>query len=343
MTFWILPVLCIPIPRSSVILIQPNELKDTAIQSLLNTSTETVNIKIGNHTKYVIPSDPSSDQISLARLEIVADKWDDDVLMLHFEPTSEESAMEQLDEYIGSQVPLETKKDQALVKVSTRTRHRDGSLIGSRKAIDKEMTNAKVAFKFLGHGIPPPVGFTGIRCLIIFNVKMDLTRKARFVADDHMTAPPSSMTYASVVSRESVRIAFLLAALNGCEILAGDIGNAYTSEKIYYRTGQEWGTALEGTVCVIVRALYGLKSSANVWRTHFYNTLNKEIGFQYSYADNDFWMKKDACPDGTSYYTYILVYVDNVLIISHNPSFYMEQLKSNTMSNLTVSGHLRFI
>ena len=233
MTFWILPVLCIPIPRSSVILIQPNELKDTAIQSLLNTSTETVNIKIGNHTKYVIPSDPSSDQISLARLEIVADKWDDDVLMLHFEPTSEESAMEQLDEYIGSQVPLETKKDQALVKVSTRTRHRDGSLIGSRKAIDKEMTNAKVAFKFLGHGIPPPVGFTGIRCLIIFNVKMDLTRKARFVADDHMTAPPSSMTYASVVSRESVRIAFLLAALNGCEILAGDIGNAYTSEKIY--------------------------------------------------------------------------------------------------------------
>ena len=132
MTFWILPVLCIPIPRSSVILIQPNELKDTAIQSLLNTSTETVNIKIGNHTKYVIPSDPSSDQISLARLEIVADKWDDDVLMLHFEPTSEESAMEQLDEYIGSQVPLETKKGPALVKVSTCTRHSDGSLIGSR-------------------------------------------------------------------------------------------------------------------------------------------------------------------------------------------------------------------
>ena len=50
-----------------------------------------------------------------------------------------------------------------------------------------------------------------------------------------MTAPPSSMTYASVVSRESVRISFLLAALNNCEILAGDIGNAYlnayTSEK----------------------------------------------------------------------------------------------------------------
>ena len=45
------------------------------------------------------------------------------------------------------------------------------------------------------------------------------------------------MTYASVVSRESVRIAFLLAALNNLEILGGDIGNAYlnvmTIHKVY--------------------------------------------------------------------------------------------------------------
>ena len=44
------------------------------------------------------------------------------------------------------------------------------------------------------------------------------------------------MTYASVVRRESVRIAFLLAALNNLEILAGDTGNVYlnaiTTEKI---------------------------------------------------------------------------------------------------------------
>ena len=49
------------------------------------------------------------------------------------------------------------------------------------------------------------------------------------------------MTYASVVSRESVRISFLLAALNNLEILASDIGNVYlnamTTEKIYYRAG----------------------------------------------------------------------------------------------------------
>jgi len=70
------------------------------------------------------------------------------------------------------------------------------------------MTNVKIAFKFLGKDDPPPVGHTGIRCHIIFDVKMDLTRKSRFVAGEHMTAPPSSMTYASVVSHESVRIPF---------------------------------------------------------------------------------------------------------------------------------------
>ena len=51
------------------------------------------------------------------------------------------------------------------------------------------------------------------------------------------------MTYASVVSRESIIIAFLFAALNNFEILAGGIGisylNAMTTEKIYYRDGNE--------------------------------------------------------------------------------------------------------
>ena len=46
------------------------------------------------------------------------------------------------------------------------------------------------------------------------------TRKERLVADGNMTAPPSSITYSSVVSRESVMIAFLLESLNNLDILA---------------------------------------------------------------------------------------------------------------------------
>jgi len=81
-----------------------------------------------------------------------------------------------------------------------------------------------------------------------------------------MTAPPASITYASVVSRESVCIiAFVLAALNGLEIEVADIGNAYlnapTNEKIVITCGLEFGAQFEGRLAKIVRAQYGLKGS----------------------------------------------------------------------------------
>jgi hypothetical protein len=39
--------------------------------------------------------------------------------------------------------------------------------------------------------------------------------------------PMVELTYASVVSRDSVRITFLLAALNNLDVLCADVGNAY--------------------------------------------------------------------------------------------------------------------
>ena len=118
----------------------------------------------------------------------------------------------------GIEVPKSIRDDILLDKENRNTFWLD--------AISKEMTNVKIAFKFLGKDAHPPPGYKQIRCHIIFDVKMDLTRKARFVVGGHLTDPPTAMTYASVVSRESVRIAFLLAALNNLDILSGNIGNA---------------------------------------------------------------------------------------------------------------------
>ena len=42
-----------------------------------------------------------------------------------------------------------------------------------------------------------------------------------------MTDTPAAITYASVVSRESVRLALMLAALNALEVKCGDVMNAY--------------------------------------------------------------------------------------------------------------------
>ena len=53
---------------------------------------------------------------------------------------------------------------------------------------------------------------------MIFDIKQeDFCRKAGLVAGGHTTVEPSTITYASVVSKESVRIALLLAALKDVE------------------------------------------------------------------------------------------------------------------------------
>jgi diadenosine tetraphosphatase ApaH/serine/threonine PP2A family protein phosphatase len=127
-------------------------------------------------------------------------------------------------------------------------------------AIQKELKNIQVAFKFLEHGDPIPIGHKEIPCHIIFYIKMDFTRKARFVAGGHKTDLPTSLTYSSVVSRDSVWIGFLIAALNGLDNLAVDIGNAYINadirEKVYFIAGDEFGAAHKGKPVVIVKALY---------------------------------------------------------------------------------------
>ena len=72
------------------------------------------------------------------------------------------------------------------------------------------------------------------------------TEKIKRVAGGHRTNPPTESTYSGVVSRESVRIAFTLAALNDLDIFAADIQNAYLTapcgEKIIFTCGPESGS-----------------------------------------------------------------------------------------------------
>ena len=109
------------------------------------------------------------------------------------------------------------------------------------KAIMKEMKNNSVAFQFLEDGESIPVGSKWIPFHTIFDIKCDFTRKARFVAGGHCTDAPDSITFLSVVTRDSIRTAFLIAALNELEILAADVGNAYLQaparEKVHTTAG----------------------------------------------------------------------------------------------------------
>jgi hypothetical protein len=82
-----------------------------------------------------------------------------------------------------------------------------------RKAINKEMPKIKIAWATHDRYTPQQVregkvaefiGFQEIGCHIVFDIKMDFTRKARFVAGGHRTSAPTSLTYLSVVSCDSV-------------------------------------------------------------------------------------------------------------------------------------------
>ena len=199
-----------------------------------------------------------------------------------------------------------------------------------RDAIHKEMKNNAKAFKILEENAATPVGHTFIKCHMVFDIKQgSLQRKARLVAGGHMTDAPPTITYASVVSRESVRIAFLIAALNDLDIEAADIGNAYLNappkEKVYIKCGAEFGE-FEGRLAIIVRALYGLKSSASSWRSFLARVLDEDLNFTMCRADNDVWFKPSKKADGTRYYIYVLVYTDDILCLAEHPKIILDKL-----------------
>ncbi len=64
-------------------------------------------------------------------------------------------------------------------------------------------------------------------CHMIFDIKMDdFRQKARLVAGGHLTKAPATITYASVVSRETMRLALTFASMNDLEVKVGNVLNA---------------------------------------------------------------------------------------------------------------------
>jgi hypothetical protein len=160
---------------------------------------------------------------------------------------------------------------------------------------------------------------------------MDLTRKAHFVAGGHTTETPLSLTYSGVVSRDSVWIAsFLMVALNDVNVLSCDISNAYLNTccqaKIWFVAGPEFGSR-QGQVVKIVRAFYGLKSSGASWRSVLKQTIIKDLQFEPTIADPNAYQRRAVHPRGFEYCELLQVYVNDILVVSHDPQSHLEKLK----------------
>ncbi len=101
-------------------------------------------------------------------------------------------------------------------------------------AIAKEMKEVHIAFNILPDGDDvAPLGYQKIPCHMVVDVKMeDFRCKARLVAGGHRTKAPATITYASVVSWETMRLALTIAALNDLEVKVGDFLNAYITAPV---------------------------------------------------------------------------------------------------------------
>ena len=164
---------------------------------------------------------------------------------------------------------------------------------------------------------------------MIFDIKKeDFRRKAILVAGGHVVNSSMFESYSSVVQTMSLRLLQTIALSEGLKIVTTDIGNAFiqafTKEKIWSRCGNEFG---EKTGCVVEvkKALYGLATSARQWSLALGDTL-KSFGFTPSRADPDLWIKMS---NDKTHYEYIATHVDDLIIASKNPLFYINELKKS--------------
>ena len=105
---------------------------------------------------------------------------------------------------------------------------------------------------------------------------------------------PASITYSSVVSRKIIRFAFPITSLNDLDICACDIGNAYLnenfSENLWTVAEKYFFPSYRGSVIIIDRGLYGLKSSGLAWREMLAEILNS-VWYSSTESYLDVWFK----------------------------------------------------
>ena len=150
------------------------------------------------------------------------------------------------------------------------------------------MNSSCVAFKLCNKVDKSPVGHTNITCHLIFDLKLDMTCKAQYVAGGNLNDFPTYMNYSSVVSHDTACIVLLMDDLNNLDVLAGGIQNALleapVKENIFFYEGYK-RKADKYKVVIVVRALYGIESSSLQFRNCLAENLGNQIGYK-SYLDD---------------------------------------------------------
>eukprot|EP00957_Ditylum_brightwellii_P087865 6691208-Ditylum_brightwellii.AAC.1 len=163
------------------------------------------------------------------------------------------------------------------------------------------MKKIGITLEILENDLKTPGEWSKVTGHIILDVKMDFTRKSRWVLDGHKTPDLVGSTYVGAVSRESVRIAFIYTTLNNLDVRDTDIQNAYlqvpSSQKYYIVCGARFSLENIGKQALNRRALYGGKSAGKDFQNHIRDCMI-HLGFTSCPADPDVWMRPAIHSDG---------------------------------------------
>ena len=142
----------------------------------------------------------------------------------------------------GVEIPKDVYQSRELDKRNENTMWMD--------VLAKEMLNVGIAFEVLEDKQSAPTGLVQSYRPSHVGCENGFHTKGPVGVRWPKTPDPIRSTYAGVVSRESVRIAFTYTALNGLDVFAADIRNTYLqvplSQKHYIICGPEFGLENEG-------------------------------------------------------------------------------------------------
>ena len=139
--------------------------------------------------------------------------------------------------------------------------------------------------------VPRPKDKPVVTCRWVYDKKHDGRLKARLVARGftQVWGENYNETFSPVARYESIRYLAAHAALEDWEMEAMDVKTAFLNgdldEEIYMDQPEGWTVkGKEDHVCLLKKAIYGLKQASRQWNAKIHASLLK-IGFDRTYSD----------------------------------------------------------
>ena len=150
-----------------------------------------------------------------------------------------------------------------------------------------------------------PAGRKAVKSKWVFKRKADGRYRARLVAKGftQIQGIDYDETFSPVARFESLRLILALAALEDWEIHQMDVKSAFLNglleEEIYMEQPEGFITpGQESKVCLLKKAIYGLKQASRAWNLQFHGVL-VELGFTRTYSDAGIYVYRRQDAGGT--------------------------------------------